>query len=100
MILKGPFATGQDDALSAGHRSGRMVVASGCASACTASRHPVTISAGLDRPLPRIDDALVMLTPRTQGTRRHRRIILYPERRNVVIISQVTGACPDSRPAR
>ena len=90
MTLNGPFGTGQDDALSAGRRSGRMMVASGCASACPASRHPVTISAGPDRPLPRIDDALVMLTPRTQGTRRHQRIIFYPERRNAVIISQVT----------
>jgi len=91
MTLKGPFGTGQDDALSTGHGSGRVMVASGCAHACTApQRHPVIISAGPHMPLPRIDDALVMLTARTQGTRRHWRIIPYPELRDVVIISPVT----------
>lgn len=70
MTLKGPFGTGQDDALSAGHGSGRVMAASGCASVCTApERHPVTISAGPHMPLPRIHDALVMLTPGSQGTR-------------------------------
>ena len=53
MTLKGPFGTGQDDALSTGHGSDRVMVASGCASACTApQRHPVTISAGQHMPLP------------------------------------------------
>ena len=36
MTLKGPFGTGQDDALSTGHGSGRVMVASGCAHACIA----------------------------------------------------------------
>jgi hypothetical protein len=99
MTLKGPFGTGQDDALSTGHGSDRVMVASGCAHACTApQRHPVTISAGPHMPLPRIDDAVVMLTARTQGTRRHRRIIPYPERRNVVIISRVTGLALTAAP--
>src|SRR5690348_17713990 len=86
-----PFGTGQDDAYSTGHGSDRVMVASGCASAGTApQRHLVTISAGPHMPLPRIDGALVMLTARTQARARHRRIIPYPERRNVVI-SRVTG---------
>jgi hypothetical protein len=43
MTLKGPFGTGQDDALSTGHGSGRVMVASGCASVCAApERHLVT----------------------------------------------------------
>ena len=70
MTLKGPFGTGQDDALSTGHGSGRVMAASGCASVCAApERHLVTNSAGPHMPLPRIHDALVMLTLGTQGTR-------------------------------
>jgi hypothetical protein len=38
-----------------------------------------------------LDDTLVVLAATAEGTRHHWRIISYPERGNVVIISRVTG---------